>query len=353
MDLNDLERFQQLDKEKMIDHINNLPQQLTSAWQFAYKCPLPDWQGIETILVAGMGGSAIGGDLVAAYAAPSCDAAIIVHRDYQLPAWAHTEKVLVVCSSHSGNTEETLDVFMHALKSDCRILVITTGGEMAALAEKKKIPLWRFDYPSQPRAAIGYSFALLLALLARLKLIPDPESELRQAISAMQDQAASIKPEVVVVNNPAKRLAGQLVERCVTIFGAGIMGPVARRWKCQINENAKSQATFELLPEADHNTLQGIKEPDEQFGAAMNVFLRAPVNHPRNQLRDEFTRKFFMIQGQNTDFYLAQGQSRLAQMLTTLHFGDYVSYYLAMANGVDPTPVPMLSHLKEKMKAAG
>jgi glucose/mannose-6-phosphate isomerase len=353
MDLNNIETIRQLDPEDMIEHINKLPQQLLDAWETAKRFDLPKWQGIDIVLISGLGGSAIGGDLVAAYVRATCQAPVIVLRDYNLPAWVKGENVLVVCSSHSGNTEETVSVLEQARQTQCRILAVTTGGKLANWAKLHGHPLWQFDYPSQPRAAVGYSFGLMLAVLARLQLIPDPEQDLKEAVAAMQAQQESLLIEVKDTQNPAKRLAGQLVGRWVTIFGSGILAPVARRWKCQINENAKAHAAYEILPEADHNTLQGTAEPQGLFGSTMNIFLRAAANHERNKLRGEFTRREFMLQGYNTDFYTGQGEGPLAQMWTALHFGDYVSYYLAIAYGVDPTPVPLLADLKAKMKLAG
>jgi len=353
MDLNDLERMQAIDTQDMIGHINGLPDQLAKAWELGQKSDLPAWEGIDRVLIAGMGGSAIGADLLATYAAPLCSIPITVHRDYALPSWAKNENTLVICSSHSGNTEETLSVFEGGIEAECRILAVATGGTLAARVRKAGRALWHFDYDAQPRAAVGYSFGLLLAAFFRLGLVSDPSKDLAEAVDCMKIQQESLLPKVLDTNNPAKQIAGQMMGRWITVWGAGLMGPVARRWKCQLNENAKAQASFEVLPEADHNTLQGIAQPEAQFGATMNVFLKASQNHPRNQLRDDFTRMSFMLEGQNTAFVKAQGESPLAQMWTALHFGDYISYYLAMAYEVDPTPVPMLVDLKEKMKNAG
>jgi glucose/mannose-6-phosphate isomerase len=352
MNLNDLDRFKQLDPEDMIGHINGLPDQLAAAWKLGNSLDLPKWRGIKQVVVAGMGGSAIGADLLAAYAEPQLAAPVIVHRDYGLPAWAQGSETLVICSTHSGNTEETLSAFEAAKSAGCRILAITTGGKVADIAKKAKAPLWIFDHKGQPRTAVGFSFGLLLAALTRLKLVANPDDELKDAVAAMKEQQKTLLPEVRDTGNPAKRMGGQFMGRWITIYGAGIMAPVARRWKTQLNEVAKVAASFEILPEADHNALQGVMQPDAQFNATMAIFLRAAHNDPRNERRTELTRMAMMLQGQNTDTITAHGESRLANMWTALHYGDYASYYLAMAYGIDPTPVPMLAELKEKMKQA-
>jgi glucose/mannose-6-phosphate isomerase len=147
-------------------------------------------------------------------------------------------------------------------------------------------------------------------------------------------------------------MAGQLIGRCVTIYGSGILAPVARRWKTQVNEIAKAGAGFELLPEADHNALAGLHNPEEVLSRTMTIFLRAPSDHLRNQLRSEMTRKEFMLEGLNTEVYKAQGDSPLAHIWTTLHFGDYMAYYLAMAYDTDPTPVEVMENFKTALKAA-
>ncbi|MEX1247846.1 MAG: bifunctional phosphoglucose/phosphomannose isomerase [Anaerolineales bacterium] len=350
MNLNDLALIKKLDPEDMIGHINGLPDQLAAAWKLGNRLDLPKWRGIRQVVVAGMGGSAIGSDLLAAYAEPFLKASWITHRDYGLPAWAPGAETLVICSSHSGNTEETLAAFETARIAGCRILAICTGGLLEKAAKKAKIPTWIFNHTGQPRTAVGFSFGLLLAAAARLKLIPDPSAELKGAIAAMKEQQQSLLPEIPDTGNSAKRMGGQFVGRWITIYGAGLMVPVARRWKTQINENAKAQASFEIIPEADHNTLQGTMQPEAQFGATMAIFLRAAHNDPRNERRAELTRMAVMLQGQNTDTISGMGDSRLADMWTALHYGDYASYYLAIAYDVDPTPVPMLAELKQRMK---
>ncbi len=353
MQLNDLDVFRKLDPSDMQGQIDQLPDQLADAWELGMQLPLPNWGGIRQVLIAGMGGSAIGADLLVSYVSPLCRIPVVVHRDYNLPAWARDPETLVIASSHSGNTEETLSAFDRAVAHNCRILAVSTGGELARLAEKAQAPLWRFGHQGQPRAAVGFSFGLLLAAFVRLGLVPDPADELQEAIAAMKVQQANIKADVLDVNNPAKRLAGQLVNRWVTVIGSDILEPVARRWKGQISEIAKAWAQFEFLPEADHNTLAGIINPDELFSEMIVLFLQAPSQHPRNRLRSELTRKTFMLQGIGTDTFEASGETELAHLWTALHFGDYVAYYLAMIYGVDPTPVEAIEGFKKELKAAG
>jgi len=351
MDLDHLETIQELDTQHMLQHINDLPDQLEQAWNLGLSLPLPEYSPIQHVVIAGMGGSAIGGDLLSAYASQSCPVPITVLREYTLPAW---KNILIVCSSHSGNTEETLSVFDQALAANLPILAITTGGKLAEKARQAGTGLWIFEDDFQPRAAVGFSFGLLLAALARLGLfdLDAAAQDVRTAVEAMKEEQAQLQPEVPAALNPAKRMAGQFVGRYPILFGSGFLQPIARRWKTQINEIAKAVAAFEFLPEADHNTLQGLHFPEDESGKTLTFFITSRHNHPRNKLREEFTRQIFMLEGITTDFYRAPGRGILDSMWTALHFGDYLSFYLAMAYGTDPTPVPVLQNLKHQLKGA-
>ncbi len=349
MNLDDYQAFTEIDRSGMLAQIDSLPDQLETAWQLGRHLELPDWEGIDSILVAGMGGSAIGADLVGAFISASCPLPYLVHRNYDLPGWAGGPRTLVIASSHSGNTEETLSVFEQAHEHGCHTLALTTGGKLASLCRQKGGVLWQFEHEGQPRAAVGFSAGLILAALSRLRLIPDPGRDIAAACTAMRLQQTSLKAEVPAVNNMAKRMAGQLYGRWVAVFGADILEPVARRWKTQLNEIAKAWAQFEALPEGDHNTLASTANPEHIFAQSMVIFLRAASYHPRNLLRTNLTKKAFMLEGLNTDFVDASGDSPLAHQWTALHFGDYVAYYLAMAYRIDPTAIPAIEMFKEEL----
>jgi len=353
MILDDLSRFKQLDPQEMLGHIDGLPDQLQSAWDLGQTLALPDWRDIQRVVVCGMGGSAIGADLVSAAVMDTCPVPIFVHRDYGLPGFAKGTETLVICSSHSGNTEETLDSFETAVKNGCHVLAVCTGGKLAEKAAQAGIPVWRFEHKGQPRAAVGFSFGLFLDALVKLGLAPDASEEIAGAVKAMKSQQAALAAESPIPKNPAKRLAGQLMGRWVTVVGAGALAPVARRWKGQLNEVAKAIANFEFIPEADHNTLAGILHPPEVIPPhVITLFLRAPSDHPRNRLRLDMTSQNYMLEGLNADGYTAKGDTPLAHIWTALHFGDYMAYYLAMSYGIDPTPVAALENLKATLKKA-
>ena len=353
MNLDDLDYFKQLDTLDMLGEIDNLPDQLAGAYELGMQHELPEMKDVRQVVIAGMGGSAIGADLLASYCASLAPLPVFVHRDYGLPLFARGAETLVICSSHSGNTEETLDAFEAARQAGCRVMVVSTGGELARLAREQGLPVWTFEHKGQPRAAVGFSFGLLLALFERLGFIPGQKEAMQDAVHFMKRSQDSLKAGIPAVKNPAKRYAGQLMGRWVTIMGSGLLTTVARRWKGQINEVAKAGANFEFIPEADHNTLAGTMNPEETLNAhTMTIFLCAPSDHPRNRLRLDLTRKAFMLEGMNTDAVQARGHTPLAHMWTTILFGDYMAYYLAMAYGVDPTPIKALVDFKQAMTDA-
>ncbi len=350
MNLDDLPAFAKLDTLNMIGEIDGLPDQLARAWELGQTQPLPDMPGLKMIVISGMGGSAIGADLIVSCVAPQSTVPILIHRGYDLPAYAQGPETLVIASSHSGNTEETLSSYARARTKGCRIITISTGGKLGEQAQADGVPSWRFVHNGQPRAAVGFSFGLLLSIVYRLGLVPDPSLDLEKTMREMQLQQEGLKMGVPVVQNAAKRLAGQFMERIPVILGADFLEPVARRWKGQMSEIAKSWAQFEFLPEADHNTLAGTLNPEKALDRDLMVmFLRAPSNHPRNQRRLDLTRRTLMQAGMNTDLYDARGDVPMAHVWTTLHMGDYVAYYLAMAYQVDPTPIEALLNFKAEM----
>ena len=350
MFLDDPFLYKHHDPSNMLAEIERLPGQLERAWRLGQEQPLPEVIRIDKVVVAGMGGSAIGADLLSGLVRPVCPVPLITHRDYGLPGWAVDHHTLVVATSHSGNTEETLSAFDEAVRRGCTVVAVSTGGELKARAAEAGAPHWSFDHDGQPRAGVGYSFGLLLAALTRLGLAGDLSGDVVEAVEQMRAQAENLGSGVPAVRNPGKRYGGQLMDRSFIVFGADFLAPVARRWKTQVNENAKAWAHFEELPEADHNTLEGIKMPVDASTGAFAMFLLAQGYSERIAKRMDLTRQAYMLEGVSTDFYMARGKSRMAQMWTALQFGDYVAYYLAIAYGVDPTPVEALESFKKDLQ---
>jgi len=338
-----------LDPDDMLRRIRELPKQSGDAWANAQTLKQPaDYAHVSNIVILGMGGSAIGGDLTRTLVQDRCPVPITVCREYDLPAFAGKDS-LVIGSSYSGGTEETLSAFAQAAQRGCKLMAISTGGRIAADLRVYKAPLLTFHYPSQPRGALGYSFVPLLAILHQLGLIPDPWPDLQEAIAVMQAEAVDLTPEVGKTRNPAKQLAVKLHDKLAVFYGAGILSEVARRWKGQVNENAKAWAFYDILPELNHNSVVGFDLPKSLLSHLLVVSLEAPADHPRVAVRQTVTRELLEKAGIEVEVVRAQGTSALAQMLWTIHLGDYASFYLSGLNNVDPTPIGPIAYLKKRL----
>ncbi|MFO7743088.1 MAG: bifunctional phosphoglucose/phosphomannose isomerase [Anaerolineae bacterium] len=354
MNLDDRQPIRCLDSSNMLGRIAELPRQCTAAWEQSMRLALPSGYGsVDHVTIAGMGGSAIGGALLKGLVVDECLLPITVVRGYTLPAFVEGPRSLVVACSYSGNTEETLSCFEQARARGARAAAVTTGGKLADLADEAGVPVARFDYESQPRAAIGYSFVLLLGLMHQLGLIHDYSDEVTESAQVMEAWQEQIGVQVPIPRNPAKQMASQLAGSLPVIYGAGFLAAVANRWKTQFNENAEHWAFFEVLPELNHNAVVGLGIPAVIRDNSVVLMLRSPLDHQRVQERWDVTRDLLTREGVAAEEVHGRGDSALAQMLSLIHLGDYVSFYTAMLNEVDPTPVDAIAFLKQRLAELG
>lgn len=349
MNLDDLDYFKSLDSANMLGHIDGLPDQLEAAWALGQMLPMPEVAGVTQVVFAGVGGSVMGATFLIPLLASECKVGLTLWRDYDLPVWVQGPQTLVVVLSHSGKHEEALSLFKQAAGRGVKLLAVTPGGPLAELCKEAGGTLWTYTYAAPPRAAVGYSLALPLALLSRAGWVGDKAEELAGAVVALRAQQKKLGPESPVMRNPAKRMAGQFMDRNVLVFGSGMMAAVARRWKMQVSENAKGWAQFEELPEMDYNSVVGVTHPEPLIMKCIALSLESDFDQERNKKRSTITRELLMTAGFNTDSVHGVGPSALAQLLTCVHYGDYVSYYLAMAYGVDPNPVWPIEEIRERM----
>jgi glucose/mannose-6-phosphate isomerase len=331
----------------MLGHVADLPQQLIDGWAAAEAIDLPpSFREIDRVVLAGMGGLASGGALFAALVAAECQLPITVVRDYDLPAYAHGAHTLVIATSYSGDTEETLAAFEQAQVRGCQVLALTANGQLLERAKKQAVPFIRIDYQSPSRAALGWSVATLLNAASRLGWTHHFEDDLEEAVRVTRDWTSELNADSPIMRNLAKREAGQLMGRMVYVVGAGIFAEVARRWRAQIAINSGTWAAHELLPEANHYAIAGLQWPDGFTSKVMALFLTGQADHPRNAQRAQLTRQAYMIAGCNTDVLTARGQSPLAQMMSLVMLGDFLSVYLALLHGVDPAEADAVAEFK-------
>ncbi len=349
MNLDKPELFKQLDTTDILREIEDLPNQLKAGWDAGYRLPLPSWLGIRQVILAGMGPAGLASDLVGAYLASTCPLPVVTHSDYDLPAWAGGEQTLVIAVSCSGSTQETISACLAAVKNHCRVLTIGQPGSIAG----NETAHWSIESQNRPEFTLGFISGMLLAAFYRLKIVPSPELALHDAVHAMQAQQAGITAAIPLADNPAKRLAGQLMGRWINVVGAGVMAPVSRVWKAHLNLLAKAWAQSAVLPDADHNLIAGIFQPQEILGRSMVIFLRSPSDLAHNRLRSNLTRKTLMLEGIGTDTYDAPGETPLANQWTGVQFGCFVAYYLALSYGVDPNPEDLEEAIQQELKQPG
>jgi glucose/mannose-6-phosphate isomerase len=348
-DLDKPHLFHEADSQDMLARISELPQQCRDAWANAQSLQLPaEYRQAEAVIILGMGGSAIGGDLLRTLLESECPVPIIVNRDYTVPAFVN-ERTLAIASSYSGDTEETLAALEAARQAGAMLLAITTDGELATRARELKVPLLTFDYRAQPRAALGHSIVALIGIVGRLGFVSDKAADLDEAISVMESWQREINEAAPLAKNWAKKLAMKLHEHLSVVYGAGHLSQVARRWKGQFNENAKAWAFFEQLPEMNHNALAGTQFPPDLAERIVTVMLTSSLDHPRTRVRFQITQEILSQRGISCEEVEARGASRLAQMLSAIHFGDYVSFYLAMLYDVNPTSLKVVDYLKQRL----
>lgn len=347
--LDDLDAMRKLDASGMGKAIADLPRHCREAWAAAQDLALPPHYALaENAVIAGMGGSAIGGALLQGIIAGECPVPITVCRDYDLPAFVD-ERTLVIASSYSGNTEETLSAVRQARERGARLIALASGGELLRLAKEWGAPTYAIPFKGQPRAALGHSLMPLLAIAQKLGWVADKSADVADAAAVVEAWGAELAPDVPAERNAAKQTAARLRGRIPFIYGAEHLGPVAVRWQGQFNENAKHFAGHAVLPELCHNTVEGFGHPDG-VGAPLTVFiLRSERYHPRNRLRCDITGEVLDKNGIAWEAVGPRGQTRLAEALSLIHFGDWVSYYLALLNAEDPTNIANIGHIKRRL----
>ncbi len=346
------ELYSRLDPDGMGQYVAGFADQCRAAWKNVASFQPPEaFKDAEQGLILGMGGSAIGGDLLRTLVAGECGVPITVWREYQVPRWVNA-RTLVIASSNSGNTEETLSAYGEALTRGAMLLVITTGGKLAAFAREAGAAVITFDFKSQPRAALGYSFISLLGVIARIGWIADPSKNLERALAAVDELESQVNVRVPTGRNRAKQLAQSVFDKLPMVYGSGVLGEVAHRWKTQFNENSKTTAGYDLMSELNHNSVVGFQFPKSVLANTLFILLRSNDEPARIARRFDVTRELLEQRGLVLETIRAEGDSALAEMLWTIHLGDYITYYLALLNGVDPTPVEAIDFLKGQLADA-
>lgn len=349
--LDNTEAVRAADPGGMYDAMARFPHQVRNAADIgkAVAVAVSRFRSLRNIVVCGMGGSAIGGDLTRTLLSDHLPYPMFICRNYRLPAFAdrHT---LVIASSYSGATEETLAAVDQALAKQCRIFALTTGGPLRELCERHHLPMAILPGGLQPRAALGYSLAPLMIFLNKIGLSPWSDDDFRSLADFLDKRVRSLAVETPSDDNPAKQMALQLYGRIPIIYsGPELTDAVATRIKGQICENAKMPAFANQFPEFNHNELVGWKVIGAFRDFLRVLILRDRDDNPRVAARMDIVKG--IIAGENVkvlEIY-SEGENRLERMMSLVQFGDFMSFYLAMLNKVDPTPVTVIDFLKREL----
>jgi glucose/mannose-6-phosphate isomerase len=335
-----------VDRQAQLDDILGLPDQLRDAMWRVESARLQPHETPGGLIVAGMGGSAIGGALARAALGDRASRPIVMARGYALPAWTATDTT-VLCASYSGGTEETLAVYEAAGALGAQRIAASTGGKLAEAARADDVPVIPLPGGFQPRAAVAYMFVIALEVAWLCGAGEHLHAEIDVAAAHAEQLVAEWGPDGPDDCLP-KSLARGLYGSIPQIAGAGLTAPIAYRWKTQFNENAKTPCFAGELPELDHNEIEGWQGAGE-LGAFSAVFLDDCDLHPRLRQRIELTRGLIAAHAAATYRVESVGETRTERLVSLLLLGDLVSLYLAVLRGVDPSPVELLERLKGEL----
>lgn len=336
----------------MAGKIHLFPDFLEEARVLAETLSPPQWE-INKIVLLGMGGSALGGDLLDSLMKRYSSLPFLVIRDEEIPGCVD-DQTLVLSVSYSGNTAETLASTKAALpKCEKKVIAITSGGKLKELAGKEKFPCLEIPGGLMPRAALPFTFVPLIVLLQKMKALPDQTSSLTEAVRILKDLRKEFGEDSKSGKNPAKALASKLKAKLPILYAAAPRFlPAAKRWKCQLNENGKHPAYYDFFPEASHNEIVGFTDPLAVHRLFSVVFLRDEEESAQTTVRVEFAEKRMKACGCEVRSIVSRGKSLLAKLLFLCYYGDFVSLYLAEEKKIDPAPVHVIDELKKELTAA-
>jgi glucose/mannose-6-phosphate isomerase len=348
--LDDVSKIKGIDKSGMLSFCVDVAEHYGRALEAAGRVSL-GFSVPDNVVVAGMGGSAIGGELLKDLVREDAAVPVEVSRAYSLPGYVD-ERSLVLVVSYSGETEETLSSFLDAVKRKCMVFCVSSGGRLLEFAERLGVPFLRVPSGFPPRAALPYLFAPLVVLSERLGVVSGVSGGFSEAMSVLERVSGECAPEVSVSNNVAKSLAVGVNGSVPVVYGFGVFRGVAQRFKTQFNENAKVPSKWEYFSEVDHNEVVGWERAGSLAECFSSIFIRDKAEPVEFRNRIEIT-KGLMPSGSKLFEVWGQGEGVLARMLSAVCIGDFASVYLALLRGVDPTPVETISLLKARMQRSG
>ena len=349
--LDNLELIKKLDRSGMLKFINDLPEQCRDAYEIGKSGNInKPAVKINNIVFAGVGGSGIGADMVKVYLQDELKIPVLICRNYTLPAFVG-ENTLLFCSSYSGNTEETLSCFKQGLKRRAFIITMGSGGRLKELSLKNNFVHILIPPGYPPRTAIGYMSITMLGALAALGFIKDKEGDVKELYSELSDiRNKEIGFKVPSAKNISKQIAAKLHKKYSIIYGAsGTTEAVSSRWREQIAENSKALSSSNVLPEMNHNEIVGWRFPKKLLKDFKVIMLCDKDDNER--IKERVRISSGIIKKSRTEVLVLERKSggTLARIYSLVYIGDFVSFYLAILNNIDPTPVEVIDYLKKKL----
>ncbi len=347
------EKIAEIDKENVLGSIEALPDQLRQAWSETQKININLDKDVWNVVVAGMGGSGLGADLVKHLFKSELKIPVEVYNSYKLPGYAG-ENTLVVLSSYSGNTEEVLACAEQAKAVSAQILVITSGGKLAEIAQENDYPAYiiepEYNPSGQPRMAIGYAVVGLMGLLNKAEIISVSDPEIEQAVETVIHTAHDCRVEKEAETNPAKTLAFNLVDRRPNFVGAEFITGALHVVRNQFHENAKTFAEYYQIPEINHHLMESLQLPHSNALDNIFLFINSKLYLERNQTRMELTQEAVEKQDIQTLAIHLQSADKLSQVFELITIMAYTNFYLAIMHKTDPSQIPMVDWFKKKLK---
>jgi glucose/mannose-6-phosphate isomerase len=347
--------IKKIDLDGALASAESLADQINQVWQERkqVKFKNSDIASISNIVVAGMGGSALGADVVLHLFKDQMAVPMIINRDYQLPNFVN-ENTLVILSSYSGNTEEVLACATIAKQKKAKIAVISAGGKLAEIAKKNNYPSFlitaKHNPSQQPRMAIGYSIMAFISILSAAKLLAFKEKQFLEIIDVINQATEKLKVEVDQENNQAKLLAYLSLERRPILVGAEFLEGALHTACNQFNENAKIYADYKIIPEINHHLLEGLNFPKSNPLNHFFIFFQSKLYHPRNQKRISLTQKLLEKKGIDSIMVKLQSDSKITEVFELITLTTFANLYLAFLEKINPSPIPSVDWFKEQLK---
>jgi glucose/mannose-6-phosphate isomerase len=342
------ERVKEVDRSDMLGDLVKTPDYCRDAIKRAGQVSVPEGVSPKYIVVVGMGGSAIGGEILHDWLRDTLPIPIEVCRDYTLPAYVNKD-TLVFVNSYSGNTEETLTAFLTAIRRKCTVTAVTSGGQLESFCKKLRVPHTIIPAGLQPRVAIPYLFFPLPVIMEKMGIISGIDDELEEAIQVLEMVAKANALDVPTKNNRAKQLATELMDTIPVIYGFRQYNSIAQRLKAQFNENSKVHSKYDVFPELNHNETVGYEAPESLTKKMSIILIRDHQEPPEIRNRIETTTKLVFSRANKVLEVVAEGKRKLAKMFSVMCVGDFASVYLAILQNKDPTPVNIIDMVKSEL----